>query len=186
MVELDISFGKSRTDKNWKIEYLTWDEFVDKLKKVRRTKETMAEYDIMDNFSRGRIKDGPAFVGGFILGGRRKKVNMESRSLITLDADYADEDFAFNVELILGGKAYAVYSTHSHRDDKPRYRLIVPLSRPVGLDEYAAISRKVASMIGLEQFDKTTFSVHRLMYMPSCSADATPMLDRQHLFRQIS
>lgn len=177
MVELDISFGKNRTDKNWKIEYLTWGEFVDKLKKVRHTKETMAEYDRMDNFSRGRIKDGPAFVGGFILGGRRKKVNMESRSLITLDADYADKDFAFNVELILGGKAYAIYSTHSHRDDKPRYRLIVPLSRPVGLDEYAAISRKVASMIGLEQFDKTTFSVHRLMYMPSCSADAEPVLE---------
>lgn len=177
MVELDISFGKNRTDKNWKPEFLSWGEFTDKLQKVRRTKETMAEYDKMDNFSRGRIKDGPAFVGGFIRGGRRKKENMENRSLITLDADYADEDFMFHAELVLGGYAYAIYSTHSHRDESPRYRLIVPLNRSVGLDEYAAISRMIASQVGMEFFDKTTFSVHRLMYMPSCSKDALPVCE---------
>lgn len=44
-------------------------------------------------------------------------------------------------------------------------------------DEYAAVSRKLAEQIGLADFDKTTFDVHRLMYLPSCSIDAEPVLE---------
>lgn len=177
-IELDISFGKHRADTNWKPEYLTWDEFVDRLRKVRRTKETMAEYDAMHNIDRQKIKDGPAFVGGLVRGGRRKKENVDTRSLITLDADHiTDDDFLFAVELVLGGTAYAVYSTHSHRPSAPKYRLIVPVDRTMSPDEYAAVSRKLAEQIGMDYIDKTTFDVHRLMYLPSCSKDAEPVLE---------
>lgn len=179
MQELDISFGKHRADTKWKPQYLSWEEFVERLKKVRRTSETMAEYDRMDNIRRQNAKDGEAFVGGLVRGGRRKKENVDTRSLITLDADHigADEDFLFAVELVLGGTAYAVYSTHSHRPKKQKYRLIIPTNRAMNPDEYAAVSRKVAELIGLDFFDKTTFEVHRLMYFPSCSKDATPALE---------
>ena len=172
---LDLSFGKNRSDKNWKAEYLDWQELVERLRKVRRTNETMAEYDQMDNFSKGRIKDGPALVGGLVKSGRRKKENITSRSLITLDADAATADFFLDTELAIGGVAYVIYSTHSHRANHLRYRLIIPLDRAVGIDEYAAISRKVASNIGLHHFDKTTFQAQRLMYLPSCSKDAQPV-----------
>lgn len=110
-MELDISFGKHRADTNWKPEFLTWDEFVDRLRKVRRTNETMAEYNKMSNVARGKIKDGPAFVGGLVRGGRRKKENVDTRSLITLDVDHADDGFLFAAELVLGGSAYAISST---------------------------------------------------------------------------
>jgi len=176
-LELDVSFGKHRADKTWKPQYLTWDEFVDRLRKVRRTSETMAQYDKLHNIGRGKIKDGPAFVGGLVRGGRRKKENIDTRCLITLDVDHADDGFLFSAELVLGGKAYVIYSTHSHRPEKPKYRLIVPVDRAVSPDEYAAVSRKLAEQIGMEYFDKTTFDVHRLMYLPSCSKDADPMLE---------
>lgn len=176
-IELDISFGKHRADTNWKPEYLTWGEFVDRLRKVRKTSETMAQYDKMHNIGRGKIKDGPAFVGGLVRGGRRKKESVDTRSLITLDVDHADDGFLFAAELVLGGCAYANYSTHSYRPEKPKYRLIVPADRAMSPDEYAAVSRKLADNIGLDYFDKTTFDVHRLMYLPSCSKDAEPVLD---------
>ena len=177
MDHLDVSFGKHRADTNWKPEYLTWEELIERLRIVRRTNETMAQYDRMSTPARGRVKDGPAFVGGFIRGGRRKKQNVESRSLVTLDADHADEDFLFAAELALGGHAYVVYSTHSHRPHKPKYRLIAPASRRMTPDEYAAVSRKIADQIGMHYFDRTTFDVHRLMYLPSCSKDAEPVLE---------
>lgn len=177
MHELDISLGKHRADMSWKPEYWTWGEFVERLQKVRRTPETMAQYDKMSVPARGKAKDGPAFVGGLVRGGRRKKESVDTRSLITLDADFADGDFLFTVELILGGRAYAIYSTHSHRPDKPKYRLIVPTDRAMSPDEYAAVSRKLAEQIGITYFDKTTFDVHRLMYWPSCSKDAEPVLE---------
>lgn len=174
---LDISFGKHRADTSWKVEYLEWDEFVDRLQKVRRTHETMAQYDKMTIPARGKAKDGPAFVGGFVRGGRRKKENVESRSLITLDADHGDDGFIFAAELVLGGTAYAIYSTHSYRPDRHKYRLIAPVDRTMSPDEYAAVSRKLAEQIGMDYFDKTTFEVHRLMYLRSCSKDAEPVLE---------
>ncbi|MGL5512371.1 MAG: hypothetical protein ACRDBM_03905, partial [Sporomusa sp.] len=99
-MELDISFGKHRADTNWKPAYLTWEEFLKYLRKVRRTPESMAQYDLMDNIARHKIKDGPAFVGGLVRAGRRKKENIDTRSLITLDADHADKNFIFTVELL--------------------------------------------------------------------------------------
>jgi putative DNA primase/helicase len=173
---LEISLGKNRSDKNWKPEYIEWDEFVELLRKVRRTGETMAEYDVMSKENKDKIKNGRAFVGGFVKGGRRKKENVENRWLITLDADNADEDFLFQVDLILGGSAYAVYSTHSCRPNKLKYRLVFPVNRAMLPDEHAAVSRKYADKIGMHYFDKTTFDVHRLMYFPSCSRDAAPEL----------
>jgi len=171
---LEISFGKNRTDTSWKIDYMEWAEFVEVLRKVRRTDETMAEYDRMQKDAKDKIKNGRAFVGGFIKSGRRKKENVESRWLITLDADNADSDFQFNVDLVLGGYDYVIYSTHSSRPNNLKYRLVLPTNRAMLPDEYAAVSRKLAFKIGMHYFDKTTFDVHRLMYLPSCSKDAKP------------
>ncbi|MCT1577552.1 virulence-associated E family protein [Oceanobacillus kimchii] len=173
---LEITFGRNRSDTNWKADYLEWPEFVQTLD-LRRTDETMAEYDKLSKDKQGAIKDGPAFVGGLIRGGRRKKVNMESRWLITLDADYATDDFMMDVDLVLGGTDYLIYSTHSHRPDRQKYRLVIPADREMQLDEYAAISRKLADNIGMPYFDHTTFQVHRLMYFPSCSTDADPIFE---------
>ncbi len=89
---------------------------------------------------------------------------------------HADDGFIFAAELVLGGYAYVIYSTHSHRPEKQKYRLIVPTDRSMNPDEYAAVSRKLAEQIGLAYFDKTTFQVHRLMYLPSCSKDTKPVL----------
>lgn len=174
---LEISFGRHRSDKNWTVDYLEWSEFIERLK-LRRTTETMAEYDKLSKLKQGDIKDGPAFVGGLIRGGRRKKVNVESRWLITLDADYADADFMMDVDLVLGGQAYLIYSTHSHRSDRQKYRLVVPVDREMSPDEFTAISRKLADDIGMHYFDPTTsFKLHQLMYFPSCSKDAEPVFE---------
>lgn len=169
--ELVVAFGKNRLDKNWKNEYATWDQLVELFSDVRRTSETMAEYNKMTPEQKKLIKDGPSFVGGFIQGGRRKNANIQSRTLITLDADFCNEDFLEDTELILDGFNYVVYPTHSFRKSEPKYRIIVPTDREMSPDEYAASSRKLAALIGMKNFDKTTFDVARLMYKPSCSKD---------------
>ena len=52
-----------------------------------------------------------------------------------------------------------------------RLRLIIPLSRTVTPDEYAAISRRIADELTLTRFDPTTFEPARLMYWPSTPED---------------
>ncbi|WP_052088082.1 DUF927 domain-containing protein [Paenibacillus wynnii] len=172
--ELPISFGRNAADTNWKVEYLKWSDFVKQLRIVRRTTETMAQYDKLSREEKGAVKNGPAFVGGLVRAGRRRKENIDVRSLITLDVDVPDEHFLMMVDLTIGGYAYVIYSTHSHRHGKPKYRLIILMDREMTPDECSAVSRRIAFMIGMDCFDKTTFDVNRLMYLPSCSKDAKP------------
>lgn len=72
-----------------------------------------------------------------------------------------------------------IYSTHKHTSEKPRLRLIIPLSRNVSADEYTAIGRMVAADIGIEQFDDTTYESTRLMYWPSTSSDGEFVFESQ-------
>lgn len=174
--EIVIATGRNRKSTSWKNEYLSWSDLVARFRKVRKTSEVMSGYDIMSKDEKSAVKDGPGFVGGFIAGGRRNKGSVQSRSLITLDIDHASEDFLFECDMELNGYAHVLYSTHSHREKASKYRLIVPTDREMTPDEYVAVSRKLAYLIGMDYFDKTTFQAHRLMYFPSCSHDAEPFL----------
>lgn len=188
MIKLNISVGKSRWDKNWKNKTMTWKEMVDRLAKTTRTHETVAEYKAMNKDDQGRIKDIGGFVGGHLENGQRLKGNVKNRSLVTLDVDYAGQDFWDNFTLI-NDYAAALYSTHKHTPKSPRLRLIIPLKRPVTPEQYEAIARRIADDINIELFDDTTYQPSRLMYWPSTSKDGVylfevqegPILDPQEI-----
>lgn len=186
MDQLTISTAKSRNSKSWQQEYLSWEEFVTKLQKGTETKRvTVKEYhDMKASKNKAKIaklnevKDSKSFVGGAIKGNRRTKQSVETRSLLTLDADsIADkEEFLHKVDEVLGDTHYLIYSTLSHTPEVARLRLIVPLSEDVDADKHEAVARKIAEKIGMENFDRTTFEVNRLMYFPSKLMDAEEVL----------
>lgn len=107
-------------------------------------------------------------MGGTLLGGRRSRDTVEKRCLITLDADFACPGLWEKVSPKIDYSC-CIYSTHKHCPGKPRLRIVIPLKRPVTLDEYQALSRKVAYDIGMDYFDDTTHEPSRLMYWPSTS-----------------
>ncbi|WP_235776387.1 hypothetical protein [Robertmurraya massiliosenegalensis] len=167
-----ISTGNSRKDKFWKQKLVSWEEFTEKLSRTIVTNETQAEYRKMKKYQQDNVKDVGGFVAGEIKDGRRRKENVLSRSMLTLDMDYADhtESIATNIEMLYD-YACCIYSTHKHCPEKPKLRLIIPLSRTVSPDEYQALSRMIAKEIGMELFDDTTYEPNRLMYWPSTSSD---------------
>lgn len=169
-MDLIISEAGSRTSKHWKNKTYTWDALKKRLSETVRTGETVAEYKAMSKADQDLRKDVGGFVGGKIKGGRRVTGAIENRCLITLDADFGDENLLPMLEM-LGDFKCAVYSTHKHTPSKPRLRVIIPLKRPVTPDEYGAVSRKIAEDIGIEYFDDTTYQPQRLMYWPSTSSD---------------
>lgn len=166
-----ISVGKSRKDLNWKVEETTWDELCDRLSETFKTRETYDEYKQMKQDERGAIKDVGGFVGGVIEGGRRKRDAVKSRSLITLDADFAGEDI-WGAVTCFNEFTMCMYSTHNHSPKLPRVRFVIPLDREVSPEEYEPIARRIADDFGIEQFDTTTYEASRLMYWPSTSKDA--------------
>ena len=173
---LDVALGNSRKTKKWKNRTMLWSELLDRLANVTRTPETVAEYRAMSRNRQAEIKDVGGFVGGYAEHGSRS--NIRHRSVLCLDADFADGDLWPDWGLLYG-KAAAIYSTHKHTPEKPRLRLVVPLSRNVSPDEYQAIGRRVAFMLGIDKFDDTSYQPQRVMYWPSCSQDGEYLF--QHL-----
>lgn len=167
---MKISVGNSRMDKHWNMQDISIDEFAARLSNTKRTAETVEQYMHMSKPQRDNIKDVGGFVAGVLKDGRRKKDCVISRSALTLDADYAAIDMPDMIEMFFDFRCI-IYSTHKHTPEKPRLRLIIPLSRDVSPDEYIAVSRKIAEDIGMECFDDTTYEPSRLMYWASTSSD---------------
>lgn len=165
---LDVALGNSRKAKTWKNKPVRWSELLDRLSTTTRTPETVAEYKVMSRSRQSEIKDVGGFVGGYCNNGSRSDVR--HRSLLCLDADYADGELWDDFQLLYGNAA-AIYSTHKHTPEKPRLRLVVPLARDVTPDEYQAIGRRVAATLGIDKFDDTTYQPQRVMYWPSTSQD---------------
>lgn len=170
-----IAVAPSRQSTNWRNVKTTWQDFLqDHLLEPCRTNETMAEYAAMKKPERDRIKDQGGFVGGYLEGGRRKKDSVKLRQLICLDADNIpkDVDFPAMVAEKGGVPCYAIYPTHSATPEKPRYRLVIPCSRPLEPEAYEPAARILAKRIGINYFDPTTYEASRLMYWPTCPKDA--------------
>jgi len=165
---MKIAYGNSRLDKKWKNSDVTWKEFCNRVKTTQRTTETQEEYRKMKKGGQDSIKDVGGFVGGHLKNGRRKKGNVLSRSMLTLDMDYGTPDIWDKIFTLFPYQS-CIYSTHKHTPKSPRLRLIIPLLRDVGEEEYAAVSRMVAKEIGIDLFDDTTYEPERLMYWPSTS-----------------
>jgi len=167
---IEVSIGRSRKETNWKYKEMNWSDFVTQISTTRWTTETYTEYMTAPKSQQDDIKDGLCYVGGKLNGYRRKAGSVENRRLITLDIDFATPHFweAFTLKYSC---AAAIYSTHKHSQDNPRLRLVIPLDRAVDCNEYIAISRRIAGVLGIECFDHTTYQPNRLMYFPSTSSD---------------
>ena len=161
-----IATANSRNSKYWKNVDISWEEFLNRVKSTFRSSETVEEYKKLPKQEQDSVKDIGGYLAGKLKDGKRKSGYVEFRSMLTLDMDYAKEGIWDEITLFFDF-ACCIYSTHKHTPNNPRLRLVIPLSRDITCDEYAAVSRKIAEDIGIEQFDDTTYEPTRLMYWPS-------------------
>ncbi len=166
MINFKICYGNKRNSLKWNNSYVTWDDFLGRIKNTVRTSEKVEEYINLPKGKRDEIKDIGGFVAGHLRTCKRKKENVMCRSMITLDMDEATPEFLQN-DVFNYKFTWAVYSTHKHKPEAPRLRFIIPLNRDVSAEEYGAVSRMLAQEIGMEMMDKSTFEVNRMMYWPS-------------------
>lgn len=173
--QITISAAGSRKATHWPAQTLYWSELVERLRNPARGTETLATYMSLPKGKQDELKDVGGFVAGTLAGNRRKASSVTGRDVLTLDLDNIPpgqtQDTLRRIDAL--GCAYAVYSTRKHDEGKPRLRVLVPLSRTAIADEYEPLTRKLASIIGMELCDPTTFEASRLMYWPSCNSDST-------------
>ena len=179
--KIHITVGASRKATDWQPQELRVSELWEKLKIPSRGTETQAEYLSLPKSRQDALKDVGGFVAGTIAGRRRKASAVTGRDVVTLDLDRVEPGGTGKILAALSGLGcgYCVYSTRKHAPAAPRLRVLLPLDRTVTAEEYEPVARKAASYIDptLMPFDPTTFEASRLMYWPSCSADAEYIWD---------
>ncbi|WP_234958864.1 virulence-associated E family protein [Sporanaerobacter sp. PP17-6a] len=128
----------------------------------------------MSKAKQDNLKDVGGFVAGSLKDNKRGSNNIKGRDIVVLDLDNIPAEHTQDVLLRLEGLGcgYAVYSTRKHEPLKPRLRVLLPLNRTCTADEYEPIARKIASIVGIELCDPTTFQASRLMYWPSCCSNS--------------
>lgn len=163
--ELVISFGGTHPAKIVRVERLTWPSVVQIfLQKAPEREDKAVEgwYSFAEFDPEYRDSD-----------------NLVARHALTFDFDHITLEDVKTIQKAYVDLEYIVYTTASHNsvcDHKdchikgtahPRLRVIMPLSRPVGYDEFQAVSRKVAARAGIELASRETHVPAQMMYMPT-------------------
>ena len=166
---MKIAIAISRTEVTWQNVDWSEEELLAKLRSPVRTPETLNAFMEMSKSQQGEIKDKGGFVGGHLRDGQRRKGGVLLRSLLSLDLDSGRPDTLARLK----GLPYRCFAhtTHKHTPEKPRFRLIIPLSREISEEEYPAVARRVAADIGIELFDDSTYEANRMMFWPTVSCD---------------
>ena len=172
MRELNIAYGNNRQAKRWVNKTIRFDDLKERLRVPIRTTESAEEYAKMSRAQRDTAKDHGGFVAGVLKGGRRKVDTVESRSMVALDGDRIDAAFLDSYESLCP-YASALYTTHSSTEENPRVRLVFPLTRDVTPEEFVAVSRYLAQMLGIDYFDECSYQPNQLMYWPSTPANGS-------------
>ena len=166
MRDLAIAYGNSRQARTWVNKTIRYDDLKERLRVTIRTPESAEEYASMSKTERDAAKDHGGFVGGVLAGGRRKIDTVEKRSMIALDGDRIDKAFLDHYETTAPFTS-CLYTTHSSTPENPRVRIIFPLTRDISSEEFVAISRYLAQMLGIDYFDECSYQPNQLMYWPS-------------------
>ncbi|WP_434121620.1 primase alpha helix C-terminal domain-containing protein [Salinicoccus roseus] len=115
---------------------------------------------------------------GLIVSGRvdgtRNRVNTKYKSLILIDIDNLPAYFDLYDEVGAVWKyAFAVYTSFSHTELEPRYRLIIPIDRTVENEEYQALVRYILEILDLPELngepasdEKANFDISRAFALP--------------------
>ena len=103
-------------------------------------------------------------------------------SLVPLDIDTNGDAAAVDAALRKHDLSFVLYSTYSHNREKDgydRFRVLVPLNRPVeGIDEYKAVVDQVAKLAVGTGYDNASKSYSQAFWQPACP----PEREEQFIF----
>lgn len=148
-----VSFGAGNPAAITSVKRLEWADFAAWL--------TAEPPEVNDKADRGwycPVEFDPAY---------RDSENFVARHALTFDFDHVTIDTWGDVINAWSDTAFAMYTTFSHTPERPRFRVVMPLSRPAGFDEFQAVARKVAADVGIELFARESFTPAQMMYAPT-------------------
>lgn len=139
--------------------------------------------NVISDVAVGNKGDNGVFIGGKVVD-RRNDENVVNRSMATIDIDDIPEDFPKLFEHLSkkGNNTFAMYSTHNHKKDKPRYRLVIPFDKPTELtkEQYKVLIQTLAEAYEIPFYDKQSESISLAMNMPTVDRERLDSFEFYH------
>lgn len=158
----DIITAPQRDSRHWRPGTVTWGELQEWMITPASTK-ACGNY-VLGTFAKSTVTHKGADTP--CTNTHRTKTAVRTRGALTLDVDHPDDGFETMLELMLPYAA-ACHTTHSSTRRAPRFRLIVPLDRPIAADEYYTAASAVMQLLGEHQFDPGSVQPERYMFKPA-------------------
>jgi len=112
-------------------------------------------------------KDGKAWSPvTYLPGTTRGKANVDQVFALVLDLDHGGDYW-----VLLDGRELVAHTTHSHTPAAPRWRVTLPLTRPISGADWPAFWLRANAFFG-GCVDPATKDASRLFYLPSCPPGA--------------
>lgn len=142
---------------------------------TRADQRTLAWAELVDLLSRHDVredKDGRGWSPTkYLPGATRLKANVREVAALVLDVDHADVPRAQ-----LDGLAWLAHTTHSHSPDDPRWRVIIPFTRPVPAADWPDVVQRAYVRFG-GVADTQCQDASRFYYRPSCRPGAEHLVE---------
>lgn len=171
---------RSRSD-TWPIGVeLSWPQFVSRFELPRRLQFSAAQYAALPKKEQGEAKDGAAWIPGE-LGEAGGRVDANVKQLCALVFDFDALFVADTARLweTFRHYKYLAHTSASHTEDKPKWRVVLPLSEPVPGDRWKPFWLGAVRYFGLRgriAADAAAKNPSRLYYLPSSLYDVEPRL----------
>lgn len=119
---------------------------------------------------KGRKNSNYCFVGGEVKDWRNNE-NTLNRSILTIDIDDVPGDIDLYSEISSRFYyAFALYPTHNHTPESPRYRLLIPLDKSYELtpDSYRMVIQYICKkVLEIDYYDAASEVLCQVMYFPT-------------------
>lgn len=173
---MKISLLNSRTDTAPRVVETDWGGVVAMLSTSRSLALGTAAYGQLDKRTQGQHKDGPAWIPGELEGPRCDE-NMRSVCALVLDFDALQRTDVGRLWAVLGGYEGFAHTSASHTEEHPKWRVVLPLQRPILAMGWKERWLSVVAWLGLKgrlKPDGAAKNSSRLYYLPTNLSDVPP------------
>jgi len=139
---------------------------------------TAEDYHASTKVEQSNIKKRLRYFVGAVIDGKRHDSNVQARTMLTLDVEQAKDgthppapQAVVKRLQELGGSGW-VYTSLSHTNEQPRYRVVLPLGKHISGDDATATleasTRHAARKLGVENWlDAKSWTLSQPMYLPA-------------------
>lgn len=159
MEPMNILKSSDSDSYHWEQSTITWNELIVWMMEPSTRKDSGGY--VLGTFRNTTVEHG----GRSCLGLHRRSTGVVSRDALVLDSDFSEPGFVDSIKAL--GYQCLIHTTFSHTKDEPRYRIIMPFSRPATSSEYRASVDSVMSVLGKENFDQSSNQPERCMFYPA-------------------